>query len=54
MALATEGTLIGGLVAPGFNVEMGLLSADARQFDLFAHGLCWVHAERLLQRPCCP
>ena len=49
VALATEGALIGGLVAQGFNLDMGLVSDDAGQFDLFVHGLCWVHAERPLQ-----
>jgi hypothetical protein len=49
VALATEGALIGGLAAQGFNLDMGLVSDDAGQFDLFVHGLCWVHAERPLQ-----
>ena len=48
VALATEGALIGGLAAQGFNLEIGLVSDDAGQFDLFVHGLCWVHAERPL------
>ncbi len=49
VALATEGALIGGLVTQGFNRDIGLVSDDAGQFDLFVHGLCWVHAERPLQ-----
>jgi hypothetical protein len=48
IALAPEGALIGALAAPGFNLEIGLVSDDAGQFDLFVHGLCWVHAERPL------
>jgi hypothetical protein len=48
VALATEGALIGGLAAQGFNLNIGLVSDDAGQFDLFVHGLCWVHAERPL------
>jgi len=48
VALATEGALIGGLAAQGFNLDIGLVSDDAGQFDLFVHGLCWVHAERPL------
>ena len=48
VALATEGALIGGLAAQGFNLAIGLVSDDAGQFDLFVHGLCWVHAERPL------
>jgi hypothetical protein len=50
VALATEGALIGGLAAQGFNLEIGLVSDAAGQFDLFVHGLCWVHAERPLSR----
>lgn len=49
MALATEGALIGGWVAQGFHLAMGLLSDDAGQVDRFVHGRCWVHAERPLQ-----
>lgn len=49
VALATEGALIGGLATQGFNLDIGLVSDDAGQFDLFVHGLCWVHAERPLQ-----
>ena len=48
VALATEGALLGGLAAHGFNLDIGLVSDDAGQFDLFVHGLCWVHAERPL------
>lgn len=32
-----------------FNLDIGLVSDDAGQCDLFAHGLCWVYAERPLQ-----
>jgi hypothetical protein len=49
VALATEGALIGGLATQGFNLDIGLVSDDAGQFNLFVHGLCWVHAERPLQ-----
>jgi hypothetical protein len=48
VALATAGALIGGLAAQGVNLDIGLVSDDAGQFDLFVHGLCWVHAERPL------
>jgi hypothetical protein len=49
VTLATEGALLGGLVSQGFRRDIGLVSDDAGQFDLFVHGLCWVHAERPLQ-----
>jgi hypothetical protein len=48
VTLATEGALIGGLAAQGFNLAIGLVSDDAGQFDRFVHGLCGVHAERPL------
>ncbi len=48
VALATEGALIGGLAAQEFDLDIGLVSDDAGQFDLFVHGLCWIHAERPL------
>jgi hypothetical protein len=50
VALATEGALLGGLAAHGFNLDIGLVSDAAGQFDRFVHGLCWVHAERPLSR----
>jgi len=49
VTVATEGALLGGLVSQGFRPDIGLVSDDAGQFDLFVHGLCWVHAERPLQ-----
>lgn len=49
VTLATEGALLGGLVSQGMRLDIGLVSDDAGQFDLFVHGLCWVHAERPLQ-----
>jgi hypothetical protein len=49
ITLVTEGALLGGLVTQGFRLDLRLLSDDAGQFALFAHALCWVHAERPLQ-----
>jgi hypothetical protein len=49
VTLATEGALLGGLVSQGVRLDIGLVSDDAGQFDLFVHGLSWVHAERPLQ-----
>lgn len=46
--IATEGALIGGLLAQGLPAELGIVSDDAGQFNVFAHALCWVHAERPL------
>jgi hypothetical protein len=48
--IATEGALLGGLVARGVSPELGVLSDGAQQFFVFLHFACWVHAERPLAR----
>jgi hypothetical protein len=48
--IATEGALLGTLIARGVAPELVVLSDGANQFDLFAHALCWIHAERPLER----
>lgn len=48
--IATEGALIGGLLAQGLSPELGIVSDDAGQFNVFAHALCWIHAERAITR----
>jgi len=45
-AIAPEGALLSGLLAQGLPAELGVVSDDAGQFNIFAHALCWVHAER--------
>lgn len=47
---ATEGALLGGLVARGVSPELGILSDGAQQFVLFVHAACWIHAERPLAK----
>jgi len=44
--IATEGALVGSIIHHGFNKELAIISDDAGQFNIFLHGLCWVHAER--------
>ncbi|HSR50277.1 MAG TPA: transposase [Acidobacteriota bacterium] len=46
--IATEGALVGGLIGQGCSLKLCVLSDGARQFNLFEHALCWVHAERAL------
>ena len=46
--IATEGALLGGLMEKGSR-EMAIISDGAGQFAILLHGLCWVHAERLVQ-----
>jgi len=48
--LATEGALWGSVKAHGFLSNTVILSDGAGQFDVGAHALCWVHAERLVHK----
>jgi hypothetical protein len=48
--MATEGALIGGLVARGVSPELAVLSDGAPQFVILVHAGCWVHAERPLAK----
>jgi hypothetical protein len=48
--IATEGALIGSITSHDFNPDLAIISDDAGQFDIFLHGLCWVHAERTIQK----
>ena len=48
--IATEGALLGGLVARGVSPELVVLSDGAPQFVVFVHASCWIHAERPLAR----
>ncbi len=50
VAIATEGALMGSLLAHGLPAQMAVVSDDAGQFNVFRHGLCWVHAERVIVR----
>jgi len=50
LLIATEGALVGGLVARGVSSELGVLSDGAPQFVLFVHAGCWIHAERPLTK----
>jgi hypothetical protein len=46
--IATEGALLGSVLHHGFPKDLPLVSDDAGQFKVLCHGLCWVHAERLI------
>ena len=48
--IATEGALLGGLVARGVSPQLLVLSDGAPQFVVFVHASCWIHAERPLAR----
>ena len=47
---ATEGALLGAVIVSGVSPDLGLISDGAGQFRLLVHGLCWVHAERLVNK----
>src|SRR3954451_20089114 len=47
---ATEGALLGGLIARGVSPELVVLSDGAPQFVVLVHAACWVHAERPLAK----
>jgi hypothetical protein len=48
--IATEGSLVGSITHHGFNKDLAIISDDAGQFNVFLHGLCWVHAERSVHK----
>jgi hypothetical protein len=48
--IATEGALLGSLVAHGVSPDLVVLSDGAPQFDVLVHASCWLHAERPLAR----
>src|SRR5712672_826520 len=48
--IATEGALWGSVKADGFLANTVIVSDDAGQFNVGQHGLCWVHAERLIHK----
>ena len=48
--IASEGALWGSVQAHGFLRETVVVSDDAGQFAVGRHGLCWVHAERLVHK----
>ncbi len=48
--IATEGALWGSIKAHGLLSDTVIISDDAGQFNVGQHGLCWVHAERLVHK----
>jgi Transposase IS66 family len=50
LRIATEGALLGSLIARGVSPELAILSDGAPQFDVLVHAACWIHAERPLTR----
>jgi hypothetical protein len=48
--IATEGVLLGSVLLHGLNPGLAIISDDAGQFNVLLHGLCWIHAERVLAK----
>lgn len=48
--IATEAALLGSLIHHGWNKNLAIISDDAGQFNILQHALCWVHAERTIQK----
>ena len=48
--IATEGALWGSVQVHDFLRDAVIVSDDAGQFNIGQHGLCWVHAERLVHK----
>jgi hypothetical protein len=48
--IATEGALLGSVLNHGISKDLAIVSDDAGQFNVLRHGLCWVHAERLIHQ----
>jgi uncharacterized coiled-coil protein SlyX len=48
--IATEGALIGSIIEHGISKNLVILSDDAGQFNVLLHALCWIHANRAIDK----
>ena len=48
--IATEGVLIGSIIEHGISKHLVVLSDDAGQFNVLLHALCWIHANRAIDK----
>jgi hypothetical protein len=48
--IATERTLLASAIFHGLSSDLVILSDDAGQFNILIHALCWIHAERLVNK----
>ncbi len=46
----TEAALLGIAIAHGVSPELGIVSDGSAIYDVFVHGLCWIHQERNLAK----
>lgn len=48
--IATEAATLGSILHHGLSRALVIVSDDAGQFNILNHALCWVHAERLINK----
>ncbi|MEA2093767.1 MAG: transposase [Pseudomonadota bacterium] len=48
--IATEGALLGSVLSHGLPKSLVIVSDDAGQFHILTHALCWIHAERAVNK----
>ena len=48
--IITEAALVASVFSHGLRKDMVILSDEAGQFNVFLHALCWIHAERKIDR----
>jgi len=48
--IATEGALVGSIIEYGISKHLVVLSDDAGQFNVLLHALCWIHANRAIDK----
>jgi DNA-binding protein H-NS len=48
--IATEGALIGSIIEHGLSKKLVIVSDDAGQFNVLLHALCWIHANRAIDK----
>jgi hypothetical protein len=48
--IATEGALIGSIIEHGLSKDLVIVSDDAGQFNVLLHALCWIHANRSIDK----
>ena len=48
--IATEGALIGRIIEHGISKHLVIVSDDAGQFNVLLHALCWIHANRAIDK----
>jgi hypothetical protein len=52
--IATEGALLGSVLHHGLPKSLVIISDDAGQFNILNHALCWIHAERTINKLIAP